>query len=82
MHHHVVADALAFGVQALEDAQRSVVAVLQRGALAVAAVAQVEGGVPGHAATSPPQNKRPTAMAVESGVSDSLPFLLLHRGRV
>jgi hypothetical protein len=40
VHEHVVADAVAFGKECLQDAQRAVVRVVRQRARAVAAVAQ------------------------------------------
>ena len=48
VHDHVVADRVALGVEALEDAQRAVVVVAQNGALGVEAVVEIQLGVPGH----------------------------------
>ena len=49
VHHHVVADGVAFGVQTLQDAQRAVVLKARYGAgVAFAAVVQLQAGVPRH----------------------------------
>jgi hypothetical protein len=44
----MVTNAVAFGVEALQDAQRAVVTVEREGAVAVAAVIDLEMAVPGH----------------------------------
>ena len=60
VHQHVVADARALGVQALQHPQRPAVAVQRHGAIALARVVQLQVGVPAagaggviHRATAP-----------------------------
>lgn len=48
VYQHVVANGVAFGVQAFQDAQRAVVLVAHHGAGAFQAVIELEVGVPGH----------------------------------
>jgi hypothetical protein len=48
MHQHMVAALGAFGVMALQDAQRAMVKVVCDGALAVASVTQGQLAVPAH----------------------------------
>ena len=52
VHQHVVTDAVAFGVQALQDAQRAVVRKAGHAALGFQAVVQVQAGDPAHATGS------------------------------
>ena len=48
MHQHLVADGIALRVQALQHAQRAVVAVQRDGAPGLAAVVELQVAVPAH----------------------------------
>ena len=48
VHQHVVADRIAFGVEALQDAQRALVQVADHAAIGFERVVQIESGQPSH----------------------------------
>ena len=87
MHQHVVAHRVAFGVEALEDAQRTVMAEARNAALVgVEPVVEVESRVPGHGpsvGTYPPRSiRRSLLRSGVSSTSDSTPSFLAMCSRL
>jgi hypothetical protein len=58
MYQHVMADRIAFGIQASQDAQRAIVLEPGHAAMGLQKIVELQSGVPRHTASVPQRLKK------------------------